>query len=275
MRENNRSLVSVITVVRNAALTLERAIRSVLEQTYRPIEYIVIDGGSTDGTVVIIRRFTDSLAHWRSEPDRGISDAFNKGLAAASGRYVALLNADDWLEPQHVARAVAALERTGAGFVFGDLVYHAPDGRALHRIRGDPEYARHIQSRMPEVNHPTMLVRRTVYDRVGGFDPAYRCAMDYDWLLRVHRAGIRGAYDRNIVAHMSLAGRSDEDWRPALAEVREISLRHGQPLARAWSMYGFRLAKGWVRRMIERLTPDAIHGRLRQAINPAFTRRLP
>src|SRR5262245_46093523 len=167
-------LVTIITVVLNRAATLGRAIESVLGQSYAPIEHVVIDGGSTDGTLEVIRRYADGLAYWISEPDRGISDAFNKGLAAASGAFIGLLNADDWLEADQVGLAVAALERTGADFTFGDLICHGADGRARHRIKGDPHYARSIRLGMPAVNHPTMLVRRRVYERVGGFALGYR-----------------------------------------------------------------------------------------------------
>ncbi|MGH6945418.1 MAG: glycosyltransferase family 2 protein, partial [Geminicoccaceae bacterium] len=250
--------------------TLERALLSVLGQSHRNIEYIIIDGGSTDGTLELIRRYEDRIARWTSEPDRGISDAFNKGVAATRGDLIGLLNADDWMEPDQVERALAALERTGADFVFGDLVYHAPDGRALHRIRGDPGYAKKIARGMPDVNHPSMLVRREVYQRVGGFDPALRFAMDYDWLLRAHRVGARGVYEPAVVGHMSLAGTSDRDYVRALAEVRDIAMRHDQPGARAWPLFGYRVAKGAAQRALRRLAPAALYDLLRRRVNPSY-----
>lgn len=262
--------VSIVTVVRDAASTIERTIESVLGQTHPRIEYLVVDGGSSDGTLDVIRRHEPRLARWISEPDRGIADAFNKGLALATGEAVGLANADDWLEPDQIARAVAALERSGADFVFGDLIYHAPDGRALHRIRGDADYARRVHAGMPDVNHPTMLVRRRVYDAIGGFDLAWRYAMDYDWLLRAHRAGHRGAYDPRIVGHMSLSGASDAGWAAALAEVRRVAVRHGQPAGAAWLCYAARLAKGAGRRSLQHLAPAPLHDALRRRVNRGF-----
>jgi glycosyltransferase involved in cell wall biosynthesis len=149
-RDTTAPTVTIITAVRNRAATLSRTIESVLAQTYPRVEHIVIDGASSDGTVEVIRRYADRLSHWRSEPDRGISDAFNKGVAAARGDCIGLLNADDWLEPEQIERAVAALEENGADFVFGDLLYHDTAGRTLFRIRGDGHYAHAIARGMPE-----------------------------------------------------------------------------------------------------------------------------
>jgi glycosyltransferase involved in cell wall biosynthesis len=262
--------VSIVTAVRNAAGRLERAMQSVLSQTYPEIEYIVIDGGSTDGTPDVVRRHANRLAFWVSEPDRGISEAFNKGVSAAKGELIGLLNADDWMEPDQIERAVAALERTGADFVFGDLVYHDPAGRAVHRVLGDPGYARVIGSRMPEVNHPTLLARRAVYERIGLFDLRYHAAMDYDWLLRAHLAGCRGAYDPKIVAHMTLAGISDRAYGSALAEVRTIAIRHGQPAIKAWPLYGYRVAKGAGQRALRRLAPEPLYAMARRLANRSY-----
>jgi glycosyltransferase involved in cell wall biosynthesis len=256
--------------VRDRAATLSRTIESVLAQTYPEVEHVVIDGASTDGTLAVVRRYADRLAHWRSEPDRGISDAFNKGVAAARGDCIGLLNADDWLEVEQIERAVTALGRSGADFVFGDLLYHDPAGRTLFRIRGDPHYARAIDRGMPDVNHPTLLARREVYERVGGFDPALRFAMDYDWLLRAHRAGFRGAYAPEVVGHMTLAGASDRDYVRALGEVRAIAIAHGEPAARAWPLYLYRVAKGMAQRALRRSAPAGLYEALRRRVNPGY-----
>ena len=96
-------LISIITIVKNNAATVERAILSVLGQTYANIEYIIIDGGSTDGTLGVIRTYHSKIAYWVSEPDAGISDAMNKGISASTGVWHLLLHSDDWLEPDGVA----------------------------------------------------------------------------------------------------------------------------------------------------------------------------
>lgn len=266
----DRSTVSLITVVRNGGSAFLRAAESVLAQTYRPIEYIVIDGGSTDGTLDVIERYGDRLAYWISEPDRGISDAFNKGIAAASGQYVGFVNADDWLEPDQIEHAVEGLESRSADFVFGDLCYHTPDGRLLHVIEGDPHYADKIYSRMPALNHPTMLAKRTVFDGTGGFDERYEAAMDYDWALRAHHAGYVGRYAKNVRGHMTLDGTSDRRFIRSLAEVRQIAIAHGQSPSKAWLLFGYRVVKGVTRRMLERHAPTSLYGLLRRWINADY-----
>ncbi len=262
--------VSIATVVRNAARTLERTIESVLAQTFGSLEYVIIDGASTDGTTDLIRGYQDRIAYWVSEPDRGISDAFNKGVAATRGAYVGLLNGDDWMPPGQVQIAFTALERSGAAFAFGDVLYHDADGRPTHLVRGDPDYAARIAYRMPDVHHPTMLVRRSVYDAVGPFDPAYAIAMDYDWLQRAHRAGFRGVYVPGLVAHMSLAGASDRRHLAGLGEVRVIAVTYGYPRGRAWLRYGYCVAKGLGQRALGRFAPRPVYHLLRQSVNRSY-----
>ncbi len=266
----DQSTVSLITVVLNNRTAFERAAASVAAQSHRPIEYIVIDGGSTDGTVDAIRRFATCIAHWESEPDRGISHAFNKGIAAASGDYLGFVNADDWLEPDQIERAVQALESRHADFVFGDLAYHAPDGKPLHIIKGDQHYADSIGSRMPALNHPTMLVKRTVFDSIGGFDERYKIAMDYDWALRAHLAGFRGRYAPDVVGHMTLDGTSDRHFVQGLGEVRNIATDHGQSMIKAWLLFGYRIFKGIAQRKMQRHAPSSLYQLLRGWANPDF-----
>ena len=156
------SRVSVVTVVRNGEATIENTILSVLSQRHPNLEYIVVDGGSTDGTLDILRRYDDRLALWISEPDRGISDAFNKGIALATGDVIGLLNADDTYTPGAVEACVATLrQEVSAGFSFGHCQY-MEGNRPAFLIRGDPEYARIICRRLPALIQPTVFVRRSV-----------------------------------------------------------------------------------------------------------------
>ena len=260
-------LVSLITIVLNGGDALSRTFESVFAQTYPSIDYIVIDGGSTDGSLDLIEKHSERIAYWVSEPDEGISDAFNKGIAAAKGDYIGLLNADDWLSPDQIEEAVCALSSSEASFAFGDLLYHAPDGEALHVIQGDPRYEQKIASLMPALNHPTMLARRELFDDIGGFDPRYQVAMDYDWVLRAHRAGHRGAYARSILGHMTLAGTSDTQFVRGLSEVRDIAISHGQPTAKAWLLFGYRVVKGLAQRLLHRMAPPSFYEWLRGWFN--------
>jgi glycosyltransferase involved in cell wall biosynthesis len=259
--------ISVVTAVRNGEKTLGRTIESVRAQNIPGLEYIVVDALSADGTLALIAANSDIIAYWKSERDGGISDGFNKGIGLSRGRYVTLLNADDWLSPNQLAFGIETLEKTGADFVFGDLVYHDASGRPLHMVRGDAGYARRIGHIMPALNHPTVIFRRDAYEKFGLYDPRLRLAMDYDLLLRFHRAGCRGVHDPRIVGHMTLEGASDaQSWR-ALAEVRDIAIRHGGSPPREWARYIFRLVKSGGRRVAEGILPAGVHRRLRRLVN--------
>jgi len=263
-------LVSVITVVFNNETHLDRAMQSVFSQTYPNIEYILIDGGSTDGTVDVIRRHSDRLSYWHSRKDKGISDAFNSGVALARGKYVALVNSDDWMEPDQVANAVAALEETGADFVFGDLVYHEPSGQPLFRARGDAYYKKRIRFRMPIMNHPTVVASRDTYEKIGLFDLEWKVAMDYDWLLRVDLGGRRGVYAESVCGHMALAGISDAQWDRSYLEVLAILKAHGIRSWKALCHAGYAITKGKIRRVAEKAVGQSLILRLRPLFNRAL-----
>jgi glycosyltransferase involved in cell wall biosynthesis len=268
-----RGLVTVITVAFNSERTIERTIDSIKSQTYPNIEYLVIDGGSKDDTVVLLERRDGDIDRWISEPDLGISDAFNKGIALSSGEYLAFLNSDDWLEPDHLRCAVDALQDSSIDFVFGDLWLHSPDGREQHVFIGEPNYAARIAHHMPFLNHPTVLCRRAAFDKIGLFDPALRTAMDYDWFLRLHRMGGRGTYVPRLVSHMTLEGQSDRNFGAGLREVRIVSMRHGYPGWLAWPRFAFRLTKGTLRRRLQGHLPARLYEALRKAINTNYRSR--
>jgi GT2 family glycosyltransferase len=222
-----RPRVTLITVTFNARRTLEQTIISIQPQTFTDLEHVVVDGGSDDGTVELLRARLRPQDYWISEPDLGISDAFNKGVALASGDLIQFVNGDDWLSPDQVAVAVRGLDSTGADFVFGDVLFYR-GGRPDFRYVGEPNYAKAIRSRMPALNHATALVRRDAFERVGLFDLRYRCAMDYDWFLRLHLAGGRGVYLPDLVGHMNHDGISNTAYLRTFREVEAIAVAHGR-----------------------------------------------
>jgi glycosyltransferase involved in cell wall biosynthesis len=266
-----KPLVTVITVVRNGKEHIELAIQSVLRQTYDNIEYIIVDGASTDGTVDFVKRYDDRIAYWISEPDRGISDAFNKGINMSQGEIIGILNADDWYSPDQVGKGVRALYNSSVDFVFGDLLFHDTAGRMTHRIKGDAHYEYVIHSRMPELSHPTVLVKRTTYERIGLFGLDYRYAMDYEWFLRLHTRGGKGIYVQDMVGHMRLGGISDSSHIKALREVRNIAMMYGQPSWKAHYLYIYRVVKGLARRKLEQWAPKALYELLRSMINRRYS----
>jgi glycosyltransferase involved in cell wall biosynthesis len=265
-----KPIISVVTTVRNGEKTLGRTIESLRAQNIPDLDYIVVDACSTDGTIDVIAANSDIVTHWITEPDRGISDGFNKGIALSRGKYVAILNADDWLSPHQLAFGLETLEKSGADFVFGDLLFHDASGRQLHMVRGDAAYGKRIAHVMPALNHPTVIVRRDAYERFGLFNLNLRLAMDYEFLLRLHRAGCRGIHDPRILGHMTLEGASDVQSRKALSEVRDIAIRHGGWPPHEWLRFFFRFVKGETRRLLERVLPKSLFQRLRSRINRDF-----
>ncbi|MEI8178546.1 glycosyltransferase family 2 protein [Aestuariivirga sp.] len=199
--------ISVLTVCRNAEGTIERTIASFLSQDYAQKEMIVIDGASNDRTVAIAEGLQSPHVRILSEPDRGMYDALNKGLAIYAGDVVGVLNADDRYHDDHVlSRAAEALEDHDA--IHGDLDFHDHQGRVVRRWRGTPPPPSGFASGwMPA--HPTFYVRRHVVDAVGSFDLALPTAADYDWMLRaidIHGARIR--HVPHVMIDMALGGRS-------------------------------------------------------------------
>ena len=262
-----KGLVTVVTISFNSVRTIGKTIDCIKAQDYPFIEYVVIDGDSNDGTVEVLRSRNRDIDLWISESDGGISDAFNKGIGLASGEYVAILNSDDWLEPEHLSIAVAELRRRSIDYVFGDLVLHSHDGREVHRFVGEPAYRNRIAHYMPFINHPSVVARYSAYEKIGLFDLSLTTAMDYDWLLRLHNSGGEGLYLPRLTAHMTLDGQSDRNFYSALSEVRKISIRFGHPAWVAWARYAFRLSKGVLRRFAMKWMPAGIYESLRQLLN--------
>lgn len=202
-------VISVITVSRNSRDTIADTLESVIAQTHRPIEHIVIDGASTDGTLDILERYRGSLARLVSEPDGGIYPAMNKGMAMATGDIVGILNSDDVYADENALKDVAAAFSDPAVEVcYGDIYY--VDARNLCRV------IRHWTSQpfrpgmfetgwMPP--HPAFFIRRRALKRVGLFEERYRYAADFDFMLRaleVHR--LQSVHLPRVVVRMRVGG---------------------------------------------------------------------
>lgn len=215
-------LVTVITVVLNGEQHLEQTIRSVLDQTYPNIEYLVIDGGSTDGTLEIIRKYEERIDYWISEPDKGIYDAMNKGIALAGGELIGLLNADDYYEPDGMAEVVACYRRHGIPGIYFGHTYLVQEDLGLRY-----EYpARNDHWRGMGFCHPAMFAHRLVYREVGEYCLHYRLAADYDFLLRaLDRKVAFVPVDAYLVNYRN-SGLSASNLAASLGEIRRINRRH-------------------------------------------------
>ncbi len=174
--------ISIITPVLNGAKTIEQTINSVLKQSYRNIEYIIIDGGSTDGTVNIIKHYAESLSFWNSTPDSGISDAFNKGVLLATGEIIGIINSDDWYELNAISLVVKEyIKNPEIDIFYGKTNFLYSSSSKLYPT-----------SKLAHVGlfygmalaHPSIFVQKRTYNSIGLFDLSYKLAMDYDFLLR-------------------------------------------------------------------------------------------
>jgi len=179
-------LVSILTPSFNQARYLETTIQSVLSQDYPRLEYIIVDGGSTDGSVGIIKKYSGRLAWWVSEKDRGQTDAINKGFARATGGIFAWINSDDTYEPRAVGQAVKYLtEHPEVGMVYADCNYINEDGRAIGRFPAAQTDLPRLRRGYVHIPQQTMFFRADLWKQVGPLDPSFYFAMDYDLWTRI------------------------------------------------------------------------------------------
>lgn len=217
--------VSVITVAYNSRDTIEDTILSVASQTYPDIEHIVVDGASIDGTTEIIRKYENTVDTIISEPDSGIYDAMNKGIRAATGEIVGMLNSDDVYYDEHsLAAIVDAFGENGVDAVFGDLVYVRPnDPNRVVRYYSSKDFSPHkfAYGWMPA--HPTFYVRQKCYHTHGCYKTTYRIAADYELLVRYLAAfRISYRYIPKVLVKMRTGGASTRSLMSNWVLNREI-----------------------------------------------------
>ena len=216
--------VSIITSVYSNREMIAEAIESVLSQTYDDIEYIIVDGGSTDGTVEIIRKYEDKITTFVSEPDKGIYDGLNKGIGLATGDIVGFLHSDDLYENAEViAKVVQLFESGGCDSLYGDLVYvNKEDTSKVFRHWKSGEFTPLKLKRGWMPPHPTFFVKREVYERYGVFDLNFRIAADYDFMLRVlGKHGISTCYLPVVLYKMRVGGESNKSVRNIMRKSKE------------------------------------------------------
>lgn len=216
--------ISVITAVLNRAPTLAAALRSVHGQAWPNVEHVVIDGGSTDGSLDILRQHQSGIAKLVSEPDGGIYDALNKGIRAATGDVIGFMHADDeFATPDALARIARAFEDPDVDAVYGDLVYvkkNNPSQVVRYWRAGSYQRDQLAHGWMPP--HPTFYVRRNVYSRLGGFDTRFRIAADYENMLRILWYGsVKAAYIPQVLVRMRVGGISNMSFFNVLHKSRE------------------------------------------------------
>lgn len=202
--------VSVITAVLDRVETLGTCLESVARQAHPDVEHVVVDGGSTDGTVALLERTDPARVRWTSGRDGGLYEAINAGIARATGEVVGILGSDDvYPDPMVLARVMTVFERRGVDSCYGDLEYVTAEGRRVRSWRSSPFRAgRFLRGWMPP--HPTFFVRRDVYARLGLYDTRFRIAADYELMLRyLERARISTVHVPRVLVRMRVGGASN------------------------------------------------------------------
>ena len=240
--------LSILVATWNCATQLQAFLESLASQSWRDWELLLLDNASSDGTAELVQAFRDSLdepwrLHWSSQPDRGIYDAWNRGLACARGSYLSFIGADDtFLEPGSLAR-IAALSCTGADLITARNAYHAADGRFLRHWGSGWQWRRMRQSM--NIAHPGMLVRRELFERVGSFDARFRICGDYEWFLRLP-PDLRTVHSSDPILRVVQAGVSHTRIGAVFAETFQAQRRHLGTATGAgcwalnWAKYGRR-----------------------------------
>lgn len=229
---------SIITAVYNSASTIGDCLNSVKQQTCADIEHIIIDGGSTDGTIDIIRTEGNHVAKFISEPDKGIYDALNKGIRMATGDIIGFLHADDVYHTNTVLQSIAdrlTTDRTDS--CYGDLLYvHKRNIEKTFRYWRSGPYVKGLFERGWMPPHPTFFVRRSVYEQYGAFNPAFSIAADYELMLRfLVKHQISTTYIPELLVKMRMGGASNSTLRNLFIKTSEDY--------RAWTINA--LARKW------------------------------
>lgn len=214
--------VSIITVCFNAEATIEQTIKSVMEQSYQDIEYVIIDGKSSDHTLDIVGKYAHRISKIVSEPDKGIYDAMNKGIKHTTGDIVGILNADDWYEKDTVKKVVEAFERENSQIVHGDVRFIYDNGSSEDTVT---DSINKLWFEMV-VRHPATFVRREVYQKEGLFDDTFKVAGDYEFVLRCYAHNVKFYYLNTILTNFRMTGISNQLGEVCFKETITAALRY-------------------------------------------------
>lgn len=216
--------ISLITVCYNSAKTIEDTIKSVVVQSYPNIEYIIIDGGSTDGTIDIIKKYSDKIFKFISEPDQGIYDAMNKGIHLATGEVIGIINSDDFYYGGSVLyNVMKEFEDSDADIVYGDIIYvDRLDKKKQVRYWKTGKYKEKKLHSGWIIPHPGLFIKKEIYNKFGLFNLDFKIAADYELILRFLLKGIKVRYIPEIIVSMREGGYSASGLRRRRAGWKEL-----------------------------------------------------
>ena len=218
--------ISIITVVYNNEATIREAIESVLNQTYPNIEYVIIDGKSKDNTVAIIEEYKDRLGYFSSEKDKGLYDAMNKGIQAATGDVIGILNSDDLYQDTNVIADIMKQFNSDPSLdiVYGDLVYVKKEdiSKVVRNWKSKTYYPKFFDhGNVPP--HPSLFVKNTVYKEVGVFNLDFKIAADYEFMLRIFKKhNFNTCYMSRLMVRMRLGGESNGNINSIAKQNKEV-----------------------------------------------------
>lgn len=233
-------LISIATVCFNSAKTIRTTLDSVRAQTYRPLELVIVDGGSTDQTMDIVAEYADIHGTVVSEPDAGIYDAMNKAIRLAKGDVIFFLNSDDCFSDNQVIQDVVnVFSASNSDLVFGDVFC----------INGSTRF-RKDQSRITRKNilfegicHQSVFARTDFVRKMGSFDLDYKICADYDWMIRAFTNGGKTSHIPRVIADYSMEGFSEKNLKLRLSEQRMIQEKHYHPLVLPIAHLSYRIAR--------------------------------
>lgn len=252
---------TIITICFNSEKTIERTIKSVLAQTCKDYEYIIVDGASKDNTLDIVKRYEplfEGHMKWKSEPDNGIYDAMNKGIQRATGDIIGIVNSDDWLEPDAlniVANTFVQNKSNTNALYCGGINYHRTDGTIKRWDANIKSFKRQIHLYiMSGIRHPATFVPRRVYERIGLFNDQMKLSADTDFVLRSYYGGVRFVEIPEVLSNMSEGGLSTEGSEKAKrlsTEDRKLMLHNfnKRGLEYYWLFYTWKL-RGLVKKLV-------------------------
>ncbi|MDO4306353.1 MAG: glycosyltransferase family 2 protein [Eubacteriales bacterium] len=216
--------VSLITITYNSKKTIDATILSIIKQSYPDIEYIIVDGGSTDGTLMILDNYRSHITTLISEPDNGISDAFNKGIKAATGDIIGIVNSDDFLNREAISTLMEIVEKEGDFDVYyGNSIMFSETGAYTYKPGAD-------LSNLPLymiLSHPATFIKRDAYKKYGGYSLEHKCAMDFELISKMYMKGAKFKYIDATLSCFRLGGVSKKKSLLTEKESCEIAVRNG------------------------------------------------
>ena len=226
-------LVTIITVCKNARDLLEITINSVLSQSYNNIEYIIIDGNSSDGTQQIVSKYLQKI-NFICEPDNGLYFAMNKGIKLATGQLIGLINAGDWYESSAIEEVVQIYEKLRPDVINGHLAIYNLNEPIDFVVKPNDPYKNFYNF---SFLHPTCFIQKKVYDKFGYYDEKFRLCADKELFMRLTQGKVKYYTIPKVIAHMSMGGLSDEHAWEAMGEAIQINRFYGQKvLPLFWTM---------------------------------------